>query len=356
MPDVLLFGATGYTGRLTADALARRGADFAICGRSAEKLEALGDKTGCSDVRIASAGDADALVQALDGVKVLITCVGPFIQLGDTAVEAAIRARVHYVDSTGESEFIADLIARRSDQAKTVGIAMAPALGFDEAPSDVAATIATEGMHDPELILTYAVPATPSAGTAKSTLHIMTRRARWIEDGAESFVETGRKSRWAPMPAPLGPKRSVSLPLAEGYLAPLHIDLKSLRLYGTVGRAQELALKTVPAMRLLLGIPPVRGGLEFLLERTVRGPEGEARDAPWTILAEAVSKNDRRNVVIQGKDVYGLTAECLATAALHMADEDFNETGVLAPVQAVGLAKLQKELVEQGVSIEVFES
>ena len=356
MPNVLLFGATGYTGRLTADALARRGADFAICGRSLEKLEALGDETGCSDIRVASVGDVGALVEALHDARVLITCVGPFVELGDTAVQATFDAGVHYVDSTGESQFIADLIATRGNQARDAGIALAPALGFDEVPADVAATIATEGMDDPELTLTYAVPTTPSAGTAKTTLHIVTGKARWIEGGRDKFVDAGRESRWAPMPAPLGPRRSVSLPLAEGYLAPLHIDLKSLRLYGTVGRTQEVALRTMPAMRLLLGIPPIKRAIEFLLDRTVSGPEGEAREARWTILAEAVSRGDRRNVVIQGKDVYGLTAECLATAALHMAEEDYGQSGVLAPVQAVGLDKLQKELIEQGVSIEVFES
>ena len=61
MPDILLFGATGYTGQLTAHALARRGADFAIAGRSRDKLEALASVTGNPDVRIAGVGDVDAL-------------------------------------------------------------------------------------------------------------------------------------------------------------------------------------------------------------------------------------------------------------------------------------------------------
>src|SRR5688500_1772647 len=145
MPDVLLFGATGYTGSLTAEALGRRGASFAVAGRSADKLEALAARTGATDARVAEVGDTDALTAALSDVKVMITCVGPFGQLGNTAAEAAIRAGVHYVDSTGEMSFIDRLVATYDERARAAGIVMAPAMGFDEVPADVAVTLATEG-------------------------------------------------------------------------------------------------------------------------------------------------------------------------------------------------------------------
>src|SRR5687768_14060438 len=119
MPDVLLFGATGYTGSLTAESLGRRGADFVVAGRSRDKLVALAERTGASDVRVAAVGDLDALTAALSDVKALITCVGPFQQLGDTAAEAAIRAGVHYVDSTGESSFIDRLVRSYGQRAES---------------------------------------------------------------------------------------------------------------------------------------------------------------------------------------------------------------------------------------------
>ncbi|MBW3653632.1 MAG: saccharopine dehydrogenase NADP-binding domain-containing protein, partial [Actinobacteria bacterium] len=129
MPDIVLFGATGYTGRLTAHALARRGASFAIAGRDRAKLEQLAATTGGPEVREAAVGDVTGLAAAIEDAKVMITCVGPFVALGDTAVEAALRARVHYIDSTGEGVFVDRLIAR-DRSARSAGIAMAPALGF----------------------------------------------------------------------------------------------------------------------------------------------------------------------------------------------------------------------------------
>jgi short subunit dehydrogenase-like uncharacterized protein len=356
MADILLFGASGYTGQLTAHALAERGADFAIAGRNRTKLEVLAAETGNPEIRIAEVGDADALTKALDGARALITCVGPFIHLGDTAVEAALRARCHYIDSTGEGSFIKKLIRDQNERAHAAGIAIAPALGFDEVPADVAATLAVEGFEKADLVLTYALPSTPSPGTAKSVIGIATAKGPWIIDGRTTDVAAGEHARWAPMPAPLGPRRSVSFPLAEGYLAPLHLELNSLQLYGTVGRGQTIGLKVLPVLGPIANLGPVRSVLESLIEKTVKAPEGEARNEAWTILAEARSGAQRRNVVLTGRDPYGLTAETLTTAALRMVEDDFDQTGVLSPVQAVGIDRLQKELIGHGVSIDTYES
>jgi short subunit dehydrogenase-like uncharacterized protein len=354
MPDVLVFGATGYTGRLTAHALARRGSSFAIAGRNRAKLEALASETGGPEVRVAEVGDTDSLTRAVEDVRVLITCVGPFVHLGDTAVEAALRARTHYIDSTGEGAFIKQLADRDAD-ARAAGIAMAPAMGFDEVPSDVAATMACEGLHRPDVVLTYAVPTSFSMGTLKSALGVITTPGQWIAEGVPVPVESGDHERWAPMPPPLGPRLSISAPLASGNIVPLHLDVSSLRVYTTTGRVQRTAMKLgLPLLRTMWRGPAVRGIVERLTRRLPEGPSGEARKARWTVLAEARSGSEWRNVVLIGSDVYGLTSELLATGAVTMAADGYDRSGVLAPVEAIGLETLQKELGEQGVTIEIF--
>src|SRR5687768_3023628 len=102
MPDIVLFGATGYTGRLTAKALQNRGAKFIVAGRDARKLEKLAQQTDAADLAVCAVGDVDALTKSLSSARVLVTCVGPFVDLGWTAVEAALKAGVNYIDSTGE--------------------------------------------------------------------------------------------------------------------------------------------------------------------------------------------------------------------------------------------------------------
>ncbi len=356
MPDILLFGATGYTGRLTAAALARRGASFAIAGRNKAKLYALADETDGPEVRIASVGDEDALVTALEDVKVLITCVGPFVELGQTAVEAALRAKVHYIDSTGEGPFVAQLIERDAE-ARDAGIVMAPCMGFDEVPIDVAATLATEGMEKAELVLTYAVALGLSKGTIRSALGVATSEGQWIRDGRPVMIRAGVERRWAPMPPPLGPKPAVGFPLAEGFLAPLHLDLESLKLFATSGTLQRLGIDYgLPVIGKVMNTSWGRKLFETALRPLPEGPSEERRaKGKWTLLAEATSGKQWRNVAVTGRDVYGPTAEFLATGALRMAADDFEGAGVKAPVDAVGLDTLQKEMVANNISIDVYE-
>jgi short subunit dehydrogenase-like uncharacterized protein len=354
MPQILLFGATGYTGRLTAHALSRLGADFAIAGRNEDRLRALARATGDPEIRIAEAGDLGSLVKALDGVRVLITVVGPFVDLGQTAVEAALRARVHYIDSTGEGEFIKRLIDRRSE-AEAAGIAMAPALAFDEVPADVAATLAVNGFEQPELNLTYAMPSGATQGTILSTLGIITSTGRWIEDGRSVPIKAGEAQRWAPMPPPLGPRLGISFPLASGWVLPLHLQLSSFRTYVTARTPQRIGTKVAaPVLRVVQGTSAGRRLIDSLVGRLPEGPDDNGRKARWTILAEASTDGAFRNVVVSGRDPYGLSAELLALGSLTMAADDYDRSGVLAPVEAVGLETLHKVLIEQGVTTETF--
>jgi short subunit dehydrogenase-like uncharacterized protein len=357
MPDVLLFGATGYTGRLTAHSLASRGISFAIAGRNRGKLETLAEETGWPEVRLADVGDVDSLADALGDVKVLITTVGPFVELGETAVQAAIKARVHYVDSTGEGLFIQGLIDEYDGAARSAGIAIAPAMGFDEVPADVAATLAAEDLERPDVVLTYAIPRSGSAGTLRSVPGIIMSSAPWMENGKTRSIRAGEEERWAPMPPPLGPKLSMSFPLAESRLGPLHLDLSGFRTFVTTGPLQRnLARFTVPMLSRAMKLPMADGVLSIILPSGNEGPDDEARAASkWTILAEARSGREWRNVTLQGTDPYGLTAEFLTTAAVTMAAEGYDRSGVMAPAQAVDIDVWRKELDQHSVDIEVYE-
>lgn len=356
MPEVLLFGATGYTGRLTAQALARRGADFAVAGRDRAKLERLASTTGNPDVRVARVGDVDGLARALEDVKVMITCVGPFSELGGTAVEAALRAKVHYIDSTGEGPFIDHLIEAKSGQARAAGIAMVPAMGFDEVPADSAATLAADGMTQASVCLTYALPTSASAGTLRSLIGIAASKGPWLENGKRTWIGTGEHSRWAPMPPPVGPKNSVSLPFAEGRLAPLHLDLTTFKTYATVGTLERVGIMVSAPLLPYLASAPIKALLGKVIERLPEGPTIEQRrKSHWTILAEARSGSRWKNVALSGTDVYGLTAEFLSAGALKIAREGPLDVGVVAPVQAVGIETFQKEFAEHDVAVDTFE-
>ena len=142
---IVLFGATGYTGRLTAEAMVERGMRPVLAARSQDKLDALAGELG-GELETATADVADppsvrALVESGD---VLVTTVGPFARWGAPAAAAATTAGAHYIDSTGEPPFIREVFERYGPAAEKAGIGMLTAFGYDWVPGNLAGGLALE--------------------------------------------------------------------------------------------------------------------------------------------------------------------------------------------------------------------
>src|SRR2546425_12740545 len=134
---IALLGATGYTGKLVAEELARRGLPHRLGARSPERLAALPGAEG-RETFVVDAADSTRLDAFLDGANALINTVGPFLRLSVPVVEATVRNRVPYVDSTGEQEFMSLVYDRFAD----VPVPIVPACAAEYIPQDLAAAIA----------------------------------------------------------------------------------------------------------------------------------------------------------------------------------------------------------------------
>src|SRR3954463_9699938 len=99
---IVVYGATGYTGRLICAELARKKLPFVISGRDEEKLQKLASACGKPEILVAALDDAAALKKMAASGKVLLDCVGPFTRMGAPVLEAALAAGVHFLDITGE--------------------------------------------------------------------------------------------------------------------------------------------------------------------------------------------------------------------------------------------------------------
>ena len=149
--DVVLYGATGFTGRQTAEYFASNapaGLRWAIAGRNAAKLEMVRARTGAPAVEVADSGDAAAIDRLVARTRVLLTTAGPFAQYGTPVVEACVRHRVHYVDITGETVWVRDLIDRYHAAAAAAGTRIVPFCGFDSVPSDLGTLGVVTWMRD----------------------------------------------------------------------------------------------------------------------------------------------------------------------------------------------------------------
>jgi short subunit dehydrogenase-like uncharacterized protein len=135
MPDsLLIYGATGYTGKLLAHAARERGLATVLCGRSEEKLRSLGDELQL-EFRVAGLGEPEGLDRALVGVDAVLNAAGPFSSTASWVVDACLRAGAHYLDVSGEAAVI-ETLSRRGNEAKQRNLMLMPAIGFDVVPSD----------------------------------------------------------------------------------------------------------------------------------------------------------------------------------------------------------------------------
>ena len=134
MGDFLIYGATGYTGRLIAEHAVERGLNPVLAGRRAEAVRALADRLRLRH-RVFGLESRKALVEGLNGMTAVLHAAGPFSATSAPMAEACIAAGVHYCDVTGEIDVFEDL-ADLDARAKAVGIMLMPGVGFDVVPSD----------------------------------------------------------------------------------------------------------------------------------------------------------------------------------------------------------------------------
>ncbi|WP_327149404.1 saccharopine dehydrogenase family protein [Nocardia sp. NBC_01329] len=140
--DLVVFGATGFVGKLTAQYLlgaAPTGARIALAGRSAEKLAAVRDEIGAADwgLVVADSTDQESMDALAARATAVITTVGPYLRYGMPMVAACARAGTHYADLTGEPLFIRDAIDNHHDEATRTGAKIVNSCGYDSVPSDL---------------------------------------------------------------------------------------------------------------------------------------------------------------------------------------------------------------------------
>ena len=149
--DIVVYGATGFTGRQAAAWLAKHGGSdlrFGIAGRSREKLEAIRAGLGRDvPIVVADAGDREAVDRMVAGARVVLNTAGPFARYGDAVVDAAVAHRTDYVDITGETAWVRRIIDRHHERAAADGTRIVPLCGFDSVPSDLGAYVVVRAMQ-----------------------------------------------------------------------------------------------------------------------------------------------------------------------------------------------------------------
>lgn len=176
---VVVYGASGYTGKLITERLTDAGIPFVAAGRDKKKLAAaLADLPNAKNVKAEVAAvehEVLALAELFEGARVVANVVGPFGQLGRPVADAAFAARCHYVDTTGETDWIRTLRDEYGARFAAEKLTLCPALAYMWTAGQIAAEIALEDDSIDSLDIVYAPGSAPSIASTLSFMRMVTR-------------------------------------------------------------------------------------------------------------------------------------------------------------------------------------
>ncbi|WP_239125973.1 saccharopine dehydrogenase family protein [Catellatospora bangladeshensis] len=380
---MVLFGATGFTGGLTAEYLAGQvppGLRWALAGRDSARLAAVRERLAALDPALselpllrADAGDAASLRGLAASARVVVSTVGPYVLHGEPLVAACAAAGTDYVDLTGEPEFIDLMYVRHHAEAVRTGARLVHACGFDSVPHDLGVYLTVRELpEDAPIRVDGFVRAggTISGGTLASALLAFSRRRQTARAARERRAvdprPEGRRVR-----TPLGRIRRA--PAAGGWAVPLPTvdpqvvgrSAAALARYGPdFAYTHSAAVKRLPVvvaalagavvLFVLAQLGPVRRRLMRRLPGG-SGPSEQRRARSWFRAVFAGEGGGRRVVteVSGGDPGYGETAKMLAESALCLALDPLPATaGQVTTAAAMGDA-LTARLVRAGIRFDV---
>ena len=383
--DLALFGATGFTGGLTAEYLAANapeGLSWALVGRNRAKLEAVRSHLAVAspeapvpDLLEADAADATALAKVAESARVVITTVGPYALYGAPLVAACAAAGTDYVDLTGEPEFVDRMWVLHHAEAQRTGARLVHCCGFDSIPHDLGAYFTVQQLPEgvPLKVNGYVRSnASFSGGTYHSAINGFARARQTIGAAKERRRGEPRPAGREIHSASPGIRRDeglggwvVPLPTIDGGI--VRRSAAALDRYGpnfTYGHhmvAKRLATIAalgagVGAVAVLAPLPPTRK-LLLKVKSPGEGPDEAERAKSW-FKVRFVGEGGGRRVVTEvsgGDPGYGETSKMLAESALCLAFDELPESaGQVTTAEAMGDALLAR-VRRAGIAVRVIE-
>jgi short subunit dehydrogenase-like uncharacterized protein len=383
--DLVLFGATGFTGRLVAHHLARHrptGCRWALAGRNEERLSGVRAELEAADPSLAGlpllradVTDAESMRALARSTRVVATTVGPYLQYGEPLVAACAEAGTDYLDLTGEPEFVDRMYLAHHERARETGARLVHCAGFDSIPYDLGVRFTVHQLPEGVPVhVTGMVTASGqlSGGTLHSALTAMSRARQMRETAARRRDReprpAGRRVHGAARPphrdATLG-RWLVPLPLVDAQV--VKRSAAALDRYGpdfTYGhyagmrrlRSVVTGVAGVGALAAAAQVPPLRRRLMQAIE-SGDGPDAERRARAW-FAVRFVGEGGGHRVVTEvsgGDPGYDETATMFGQAALCLAfDDNPPAAGQVTTAVAMG-ERLTDRLRAEGIRFDVLE-
>jgi saccharopine dehydrogenase (NAD+, L-lysine-forming) len=323
----MIYGATGYTGKLIAETCAKRGLRPVLAGRSDETrrlAESLGLESRVFPLEEAANGIA--------GMKAVLHCAGPFSRTSRTMLDACLRARASYLDITGEID-VFEAVHARSAEIAAAGVAAIPGVGFDVVPTDcLASMLKTKLPGATRLELAFRSTGRSSRGTTRTMIEGMGNPSKVRRGGKITAITHASVAREVEFREGRS-EHAVAIPWGDVSTAFHSTGIPDITVYVPLPRSR------VPALRALAFYGRsalVRKLLTRLADRFVRGPSAEELKTGRCLLFGEVTDAGGRveRLRLETPDGYQLTVDAAIAAVERVVQE--NLRGALTPSRAFG--------------------
>lgn len=341
---LMIYGATGYTGRLAASEAVEAGVWPVLAGRDAGKLAPMGDspavtagggsRRGPPEIRAFGLDDAAGIAAALEDIDVVLHCAGPFSRTALPMFKACLGTGTHYVDVTGEIA-VCEALAARDAEAREAGIMVLPAAGFDVVPSDcLIADLAARHPGGRVLRLGLSVRSGASRGTIKTAFESV-NAMRIRRDGKIRRVTAG--SMRHDFDFGRGPTEALVTPLTDVSTAWWSTGIENIETYNRAGRRLPRLMRLSRWFGWLLAGRAAQALLRGMVDRRPPGPsDAERRTSEGIMVAEIEDARGRRAAArMRVPDPYGFTAKALVAIGVRALSGDF-KAGYQTPSTAYG--------------------
>lgn len=334
--ELVIYGSYGYTGDLIAQEAVDRGLDPVLAGRNRQKLDEQVMRLG-ADHEVIALDDPQELDFLLEDATAVLHCAGPFVDTYRPVVESCLRTGTHYLDITGEIE-VFEAVHAEGERAEEAGVMLLPGVGFDVVPTDCTAAHLADRLPEAErLELAFHADIGVSPGTAKTVVGGLDQGGRVRRDGQLKRVPAAHESRTVDFGWGHDGLHAAAIPWGDVSTAYYTTGIGNVTVYQSMHPKSARNLRLVGKLGPLLGLGPVQSALQWLVERTVEGPDAEERAAEDAyVWGEATTADGERAVTrLRVPHTYTTTVETALAVAERVLDGDA-PTGFQTPAGAYG--------------------
>lgn len=285
----LIYGATGYTGKLIASEAKARGESPILAGRNPTRLAEVARPLGYES-RTVTLGDAKGLRQALADVACVLHVAGPFSATAEPMLEACLDTGTHYLDVTGEID-VFERAASLDERAREAGVMLLPGCGFDVVPSDCLAAWVSERIELPQrLRLAISAGGAASRGTTKTALESIGDGTRVRRGGEIVALPAGSLTRKFDFGR--GPHECVAMPWGDVATAWYSTAIPDIEVYFEAVGPIRSVVRMGRWLGWMLRNPLAQGLLKAQVAAMPEGPDEDQRERTRSVLIAEV-ENDR---------------------------------------------------------------